>query len=165
MYYHPVWRLYRPLRGLPCDVRQRMVLDITIDEVSGALSMHAVPPAIRTVVVPAGVTVLLGLCNPPCICTGTVGLTSLSPLMWISYYAIGGSGGLSLSFKTFPKSKVRICISHIYILLVSLLPRLGEPLVHSLELWFLHVCVRYLPITEPPTKSSNVCYVYPCFIL
>jgi hypothetical protein len=42
----PVWRLYRPLGGLPCDVRQRKVLDIAIDEVSGALSMHTVPPAI-----------------------------------------------------------------------------------------------------------------------
>jgi hypothetical protein len=27
------------------------------------------------------------------------------------------------------------------------LPRLSEPLAHSLELWFLHVCVRYVPIT------------------
>jgi hypothetical protein len=42
---------------------------------------------------------------------------------------------------------VRICISHIYILVVSLLPGLGEPLAHSIELGFLHVCVRYLPIT------------------
>jgi hypothetical protein len=48
---------------------------------------------------------------------------------------------------TVPKSKVRICISQIYILVVSFLPRLGEPLAHSLGLWFLHVCVRYLPIT------------------
>jgi hypothetical protein len=31
----------------------------------GALSMHAVPPAIRTVMVPAKVIVLLGLHNPP----------------------------------------------------------------------------------------------------
>jgi hypothetical protein len=42
---------------------------------------------------------------------------------------------------------VHICISRIYILVVSLLARLGEPLAHPLELWFLHVCVRYLPIT------------------
>jgi hypothetical protein len=42
--------------------------------------------------------------------------------------------------------KVRICILHIYILVVSLLPRFGEPLAHALELWFLHVCVRYLLI-------------------
>jgi hypothetical protein len=48
-----VWQLYRPLRGLPCDVRQRKVLDIVIDEVSGALSIHIAPVAIRTVVVPA----------------------------------------------------------------------------------------------------------------
>jgi hypothetical protein len=49
------------------------VLDIAIDEVSGALSMHVVPPAIRIVVVPVGVTVLLGLHNPPRSWTGTVG--------------------------------------------------------------------------------------------
>jgi hypothetical protein len=35
--------------------------------------MHAAPPAIRTVVVPAGVTALLGLRNPPHSWTGTVG--------------------------------------------------------------------------------------------
>jgi hypothetical protein len=45
--------------------RQRKVLDIAIDEVSGALSMHAVPPAIWIVVVLVGVTTLLGLRNPP----------------------------------------------------------------------------------------------------
>jgi hypothetical protein len=38
-----------PQRPFPCDVRQQKVLDIAIDEVSGALSMHAVPPAIRIV--------------------------------------------------------------------------------------------------------------------
>jgi hypothetical protein len=51
-----VWRLYRPIGGLPCDVRQRKVLDISIDEVSRALSMHAAPPAIQTIVVPTGVS-------------------------------------------------------------------------------------------------------------
>jgi hypothetical protein len=35
-----------PQRPFPCDVQQRKVLDIAIDEVSGALSMHAAPPAI-----------------------------------------------------------------------------------------------------------------------
>jgi hypothetical protein len=45
--------------------RQRKVLDLAIDEVLGALSMHAAPPTIRIVVVPVGVTVLLGLRNPP----------------------------------------------------------------------------------------------------
>jgi hypothetical protein len=38
-----------PRRPFPCDVQQRKVLDIAIDEVSGALSMHAVPPAIQIV--------------------------------------------------------------------------------------------------------------------
>jgi hypothetical protein len=35
--------------------------------------MHAVPQAIRIVVVPTGVTVMLGLRNPPRSWTGTVG--------------------------------------------------------------------------------------------
>jgi hypothetical protein len=73
MQWDPVWRLYRPLRGIPYDVRQRKVLDIAIDEVSGALSMHAVPPAILTVVIPAGMTVMLGLHNPPRSWTDMVG--------------------------------------------------------------------------------------------
>jgi hypothetical protein len=38
-----------PGRPFPCDVQQRKVLDIAIDEVSGVLSMHTAPPAIRTV--------------------------------------------------------------------------------------------------------------------
>jgi hypothetical protein len=65
MQWDSVWRLYRPLEGLPYDVRRRKVLDIAIDEVLGALSMHVTPSTIQTVVVPAGVTVLLRLCNPP----------------------------------------------------------------------------------------------------
>jgi hypothetical protein len=35
--------------------------------------MHVAPPAIRIVVVPVGVTVLLRLCNPPRSWIGTVG--------------------------------------------------------------------------------------------
>jgi hypothetical protein len=54
------------------------------------------------------------------------------------------SDGLSLSLKTVLKSEVRICISHIYILVVLLLPRLGEPLANPLELWFLHICVTVI---------------------
>jgi hypothetical protein len=38
-----------PRRPFPCDVRQQKVLDIAIDEVSGALSIHEAPPAIRIV--------------------------------------------------------------------------------------------------------------------
>jgi hypothetical protein len=52
---------------------RRKILDNAINEVSDALSMHVVPPAIRIVVVPARVTVLLGLHNPPRSWTGTVG--------------------------------------------------------------------------------------------
>jgi hypothetical protein len=35
--------------------------------------MHVAPPVIRTVVIPAGVIVLLGLHDPPCSWIGTVG--------------------------------------------------------------------------------------------
>jgi hypothetical protein len=35
-----------PQRPFPCDVWQQKVLDIAIDEVSRALSMHAAPPTI-----------------------------------------------------------------------------------------------------------------------
>jgi hypothetical protein len=38
-----------PWWPFPCDIRQQKVLDIAIDKVSGALSMHAVPPAIQIV--------------------------------------------------------------------------------------------------------------------
>jgi hypothetical protein len=38
-----------PRRSFPCDVRQRKVLYIAINEVSGALSMLTAPPAIRIV--------------------------------------------------------------------------------------------------------------------
>jgi hypothetical protein len=52
---------------------RRKILDSAVDVVSEALSMHVKPPAIRIVVVPAGVIVLLGLCNPPRSWTSTVG--------------------------------------------------------------------------------------------
>jgi hypothetical protein len=48
------------------------ILDSAVDEVSETLSMHVAPPTIQTVVVPAGVTVLLGLHDPRCSWTGTV---------------------------------------------------------------------------------------------
>jgi hypothetical protein len=51
----------------------RKILDSAVDVVSEALSMHVAPLAIQIVVVPIGVTVLLGLCNPPRSWTGTVG--------------------------------------------------------------------------------------------
>jgi hypothetical protein len=40
------------------------ILDGAVDEVSEALSTHVAPRAIWIIVVPTGVTVLLGLCNP-----------------------------------------------------------------------------------------------------
>jgi hypothetical protein len=49
------------------------MLDSVVNEVSEALPMHVAPRAIRIVVVSAGVIVMLGLCNPPCSWTGTVG--------------------------------------------------------------------------------------------
>jgi hypothetical protein len=70
--------------GTPCGdyylIPQRLtalirpkILDSAVDVVLEALSMHVVPPAIWIVVVPAGVTVQLGLCNPPRSWTGMVG--------------------------------------------------------------------------------------------
>jgi hypothetical protein len=38
-----------PWRPFPYDARQRKDLDIAINEVSGAMSMHAVPPVIQIV--------------------------------------------------------------------------------------------------------------------
>jgi hypothetical protein len=52
---------------------RRKILDSAVDVVLEALSMHVAPPAIQIVMVPIGVTVLLGLCNPPCSWTGTMG--------------------------------------------------------------------------------------------
>jgi hypothetical protein len=52
---------------------RRNNLDSGVDEVSEALSMHVAPPAIWIVVVAAGVTVLLGLDNPPRRWTSMVG--------------------------------------------------------------------------------------------
>jgi hypothetical protein len=49
------------------------ILDSVVNEVSEALSMNVVPPSIWIVVVSAGVIVLLGLRNPLCSWTGTVG--------------------------------------------------------------------------------------------
>jgi hypothetical protein len=43
---------------------KRKILDSAVDVVSEALSMHVAPPAIRIVVAPTGVIVLLGLHNP-----------------------------------------------------------------------------------------------------
>jgi hypothetical protein len=52
---------------------RRKILDSAVDLVLEALSMHVAPPAIRIVVVPEGVTVMLGLCKPSCSWTGMVG--------------------------------------------------------------------------------------------
>jgi hypothetical protein len=60
---------------------RRKILDSVVDVVLEALSMHVVPPAIRIVVVSIGVTVLLGLCNPPCSWTGMVGPSLPGPTM------------------------------------------------------------------------------------
>jgi hypothetical protein len=51
---------------------RRKILDSVVGMVSEALSMHVAPPAIWIVVVPIGVTVMLGLCNLSRSWTGTV---------------------------------------------------------------------------------------------
>jgi hypothetical protein len=68
--------------------------------------MHVVPPAIRIVVVPVGVTVLLGFHNPPRSWIATVGPSlpgfTIAPCVdsLLCYRLI----------KIVPKSKVRECI-------------------------------------------------------
>jgi hypothetical protein len=52
---------------------RRKILDSAVDKVSEALSMHVEPLAIRIVVVPTGVTAMLGLHNPPRSWIGMVG--------------------------------------------------------------------------------------------
>jgi hypothetical protein len=49
------------------------ILDSAVDVVSEALSIYMEPSAIRTAVVPTGVTILLGFHNSPHSWTGTVG--------------------------------------------------------------------------------------------
>jgi hypothetical protein len=51
----------------------RKILDSAVDVVSEALSTHMASASIWTIVVPIGVIVLLGLRNPPCSWTRTVG--------------------------------------------------------------------------------------------
>jgi hypothetical protein len=64
-------------------------------------------------VVPIGVTVLLGVCNPPRSWTGTwAPLLSRCTIAHCvdSLLCYGSSNDLSLSLKIIPKSKMRICI-------------------------------------------------------
>jgi hypothetical protein len=63
---------YLIIKRLTALIRWK-ILNSAIDEVSEALSVHVAPPAIQIVMVPTGVTVLLGLHNPPRSWTGTVG--------------------------------------------------------------------------------------------
>jgi hypothetical protein len=74
--------------------------------------MHVAPLAIQTVVVPARVTVLLGLHNPPHSWTGTVGpslpVFTIAPCVdsLLCYRSIRQP---SPSFKIVPNSKVHAC--------------------------------------------------------
>jgi hypothetical protein len=65
-------------RRLTALISQK-ILDSAVDVVAEPLSMHVAPPTIWIVVVPIGVTILLGLCNPPHSLTCMVG-PSLSGL-------------------------------------------------------------------------------------
>jgi hypothetical protein len=59
-------------RRLIALIRQK-ILDSAVDMVSEVLSMHMAPPTTQTVVVPVGVTILLGLHNPSRSWIDTVG--------------------------------------------------------------------------------------------
>jgi hypothetical protein len=63
----------------------RKILDSAVDEVSETLSMHQAPLAIQIIVVPVGLIVLLGLCNPPHRWTGMVGLSQPGFAIALSY--------------------------------------------------------------------------------
>jgi hypothetical protein len=90
------------------------IVDSAVDMVSEALSMRVAPPAIRIVVVPTVVTVLLELCNPSCSWTCMVGpflpSFTIAPCVdsLLCYTLIRQPE--SLSFKAVPKSKVHVCI-------------------------------------------------------
>jgi hypothetical protein len=72
----------------------RKILDSVVNEVSEVLSIHVVSPAIRIVVVPTAVTILLRLLNPPCSWTGIVDPSlpdfTIAPYMdFLLCYSIG----------------------------------------------------------------------------
>jgi hypothetical protein len=104
-YYLIPWRLTALIR--------RKILDSAVDVVSEPLSMHMVPPAIRIVVVPTGVTVLLGFCNPPRSWTGTLGPylpgVTIAPCVdsLLCYRLIRWPKSI---LQDSPKSKVCVCI-------------------------------------------------------
>jgi hypothetical protein len=89
------------------------ILDSVVNEVSEALSVHVVPLTIRIVVVPAGVTVLFRLHNPPHSWTGTVGPSlpsfTIAPCMdsLLCYRLIRRPKSI---LQDNPKYKVRVCI-------------------------------------------------------
>jgi hypothetical protein len=57
--------VYTPRRPYPYDVQQWKVLDIAIDEVLGHCLCTRRPWTYKLFKVPVGVTVMLGLHNPP----------------------------------------------------------------------------------------------------
>jgi hypothetical protein len=134
------------LEGLCLDVR-RNVLEITTDMVLRVI-IYVWGTAIHTkcYVVPVKVTGLSGLHNPPRSWTGTWAPPLSGGTIAPCVYSLLCYGSIRWpkSLKIVPKFKVHICILHIYILVVLLLVRLAEPLAHSLELWFLHMCVSII---------------------
>jgi hypothetical protein len=78
-------------------------LDSVVDEVSKVLSMHVVPPTMRIVMVPAGVTVLLGLYNP-----SLPSFTIASCIDSLLCYRLIRQPKSIIQIV--PKSKVRVCI-------------------------------------------------------
>jgi hypothetical protein len=106
--------------SLDMELRRRLtalirgkIPDSAVDEVSEVLSMHVVPPDIRIIGLPAGVTVMLGLCNPPCSWTGTVGPSlpsfTIAPCVdsLMCYRLIRQPESI---LQRSPKSNVRVCI-------------------------------------------------------
>jgi hypothetical protein len=98
--------------GLTTLIRWK-ILDSEVDVVSEAFSMHVAPQAIWIVVVPIGVTVLLGLSNPPRSWTGTVGHSlpglTIAPCVdsLLCYSLIRWPKSILYAI---PKYMVRVCI-------------------------------------------------------
>jgi hypothetical protein len=79
MQWDPVWRLYKPLRGLSPVMTAKVPRHSHRQGVGGIVYAHGAP-AILIIVVPAGVMVLLWLRNPPRSWTDTVGPPYLASL-------------------------------------------------------------------------------------
>jgi hypothetical protein len=127
---------------------RRKIIDSAVHEVSEALSMHVAPSAIQIIVVPIGVTVLLGLCNPPHSWTDTLspslpGFTIAPCVDWLLCYRLIRRPKSILQ----DSPKIKGTCMHLYncIWVVLLVPRLNlaflsPKLSHNIDIVLVHLC-------------------------